>query len=114
MLTDRPQKIEVLVNNLGAHDHVKIQEPLDGLQALGVDLRNHEHLFQFSYCIRPHSIVIWQRQLHENIQNQQKHLQSLLEHGCWLQAELDNYQKLHQVMCTSSEDTTPCSADALT
>ena len=70
MLIDRPLRIEVLVNSPGPHDQVRIREPFAALQALGVDCRIHERPFRFNDCIRPHSLVIWQRPLRESQQRQ--------------------------------------------
>ena len=66
MLTDRPLRIDVLVNSPGPHDQVRIRDPFSALQQLGVDCRIQERPFRFSSCIRPHSLVIWQRPLPES------------------------------------------------
>ena len=94
MLTDRPLQIEVLVNSPGPHDQVRIREPFAGLQALGVDCRIHERPFCFSECIRPHSLVIWQRPLPKSRQQQWEHLQWLRERGCLLFTEWDDHPEL--------------------
>lgn len=94
MLTDRPLQIEVLVNSPGPHDQVRIREPFAGLQALGLDCRIHERPFRFSDCIRPHSLVIWQRPLPESRQRQWEHLQWLRERGCLLLTEWDDHPDL--------------------
>ena len=94
MLTDRPLRIEVLVNSPGPHDQVRIREPFAALQALGVDCRIHERPFRFNDCIRPHSLVIWQRPLPESQQRQWEHLQWLREQGCLLLTEWDDHPEL--------------------
>ena len=94
MLTDRPLRIEVLVNSPGPHDQVRIREPFGALQQLGVDCRIHERPFRFSSCIRPHSLVIWQRPLPESRQRQWEHLQWLRERGCLLLTEWDDHPDL--------------------
>jgi hypothetical protein len=94
MLTDRPLQIEVLVNSPGPHDQVRIREPFGALQQLGVDCRIHERPFRFSSCIRPHSLVIWQRPLPESRQRQWEHLQWLRERGCLLFTEWDDHPDL--------------------
>lgn len=94
MLTDRPLQIEVLVNSPGPHDQVRIREPFEGLQALGVDCRIHERPFRFNECIRPHSLVIWQRPLPQSSQKQWEHLQWLRKRGCLLLTEWDDHPEL--------------------
>jgi hypothetical protein len=94
MLTDRPLRIEVLVNSPGPHDQVRIREPFGALQQLGVDCRIHERPFRFSSCIRPNSLVIWQRPLPESRQRQWEHLQWLRERGCLLFTEWDDHPDL--------------------
>ena len=94
MLNDRPLQIEVLVNSPGPHDQVRIRDPFAGLQRLGVDCRIHERPFRFSNCIRPHSLVIWQRPLPESRQRQWEHLQWLRERGCVLLTEWDDHPDL--------------------
>jgi len=94
MLADRPLRIEVLVNSPGPHDQVRIREPFGALQQLGVDCRIHERPFRFSSCIRPHSLVIWQRPLPESRQRQWEHLQWLRERGCLLLTEWDDHPDL--------------------
>ena len=94
MLTDRPLRIEVLVNSPGPHDQVRIREPFTGLKSLGVDCRIHERPFRFNDCIRPHSLVIWQRPLPESQQRQWEHLQWLRERGCLLLTEWDDHPEL--------------------
>ena len=94
MLTDRPLRIEVLVNSPGPHDQVRIREPFMGLQSLGVDCRIHERPFRFNDCIRPHSLVIWQRPLPQSRQQQWEHLQWLRERGCLLLTEWDDHPEL--------------------
>ena len=94
MLTDRPLRIEVLVNSPGPHDQVRVREPFSALQQLGVDCRIHERPFRFNSCIRPHSLVIWQRPLPESRQRQWEHLQWLRERGCLLLTEWDDHPEL--------------------
>ena len=94
MLNDRPLQIEVLVNSPGPHDQVRIREPFVALQALGVDCRIHERPFRFNDCIRPHSLVIWQRPLPESQQRQWEHWQWLRERGCLLLTEWDDHPEL--------------------
>ena len=94
MLTDRPLQIEVLVNSPGPHDEVRIREPFSALQALGVDCRIHERPFRFNDCIRPHSLVIWQRPLPQSRQQQWEHLQWLRKRGCLLLTEWDDHPHL--------------------
>ena len=94
MLTDRPLLIDVLVNSPGPHDQVRIRDPFTGLQQLGVDCRIHERPFRFNSCIRPHSLVIWQRPLPESRQRQWEHLQWLRERGCLLLTEWDDHPTL--------------------
>lgn len=94
MLTDRPFRIDVLVNSPGPHDQVRIREPFLALQTLGVDCRIHERPFRFNDCIRPHSLVIWQRPLPESLQRQWEHLQWLRKRGCLLFTEWDDHPEL--------------------
>ena len=94
MLTDRPLQIEVLVNSPGPHDQVRIREPFAALRKQGVDCRIHERPFRFNDCIRPHSLVIWQRPLPESRQRQWEHLQWLRERGCLLLTEWDDHPEL--------------------
>ena len=94
MLQDRPLRIEVLVNSPGPHDQVRVREPFHALQRLGIDCRIHERPFRFSRCIRPHSLVIWQRPLPESWARQSEHLQWLRERGCLLFTEWDDHPDL--------------------
>ena len=94
MLTDRPLRIEVLVNSPGPHDQVRIREPFAALQTLGVDCRIHERPFRFNDCIRPYSLVIWQRPLPQSRQQQWEHLQWLRKRGCLLLTEWDDHPDL--------------------
>lgn len=94
MLTDRALQIEVLINSPGPHDQVRVREPFLALMARGVDVRLHERPFQFNSCIRPHSLVIWQRPLPENRQRQWEHLQWLRQRGCLLLTEWDDHPDL--------------------
>jgi len=90
----RPLQIEVLINSPGPHDQVRVREPFLALQKLGVDCRIHERPFRFNSCIRPHSMVIWQRPLPESSQRQWEHLQWLRERGCILLTEWDDHPEL--------------------
>lgn len=90
----RPLQIEVLINSPGPHDQVRVREPFLALQQLGVDCRIHERPFRFNSCIRPHSLVIWQRPLPESSQRQWEHLQWLRERGCILLTEWDDHPEL--------------------
>ncbi len=94
MLSDRPLKIEVLINSPGHHDQVRVRDPFLALQSLGVDCRIHEKPFRFNLCIRPHSLVVWQRPLPESWQRQIEHLQWLRERGCLLLTEWDDHPDL--------------------
>ena len=94
MLTDRPLQLEVLVNSPGPHDQVRVRDPFLALQRLGVDCRIHERPFRFNSCIRPHSLVIWQRPLPESRQRQWEHLQWLRQRGCLLLTEWDDHPDL--------------------
>jgi hypothetical protein len=94
MLTDHPLRLEVLVNSPGPHDQVRVREPIQGLARLGVDCRIHERPFRFASCIRPHSLVIWQRPLPEGRKRQWEHLQWLRERGCVLLTEWDDHPDL--------------------
>ena len=94
MLKDRPLRIEVLINSPGPHDQVRVRQPFLALQALGVDCRIHERPFLFNSCIRPHSLVIWQRPLPASWQRQIEHLQWLRQRGCLLLTEWDDHPAL--------------------
>ena len=94
MLTDRPLQIEVLVNSPGPHDQVRIRDPFMALQAQGVDCRIHERPFRFNDCIRPHSLVIWQRPLPASLQRQWEYFQWLRKRGCLLFTEWDDHPEL--------------------
>jgi len=94
MLADRPLRLEVLVNSPGPHDQVRIRDPFNALQRLGMDCRIHERPFRFNSCIRPHSLVIWQRPLPESRQRQWEHLQWLRQRGCLLLTEWDDHPSL--------------------
>ena len=94
MLMDRPLQIEVLINSPGPHDQVRVRQPFQALQALGIDCRLHERPFRFSSCIRPHSLVIWQRPLPASWEKQIEHLQWLRERGCLLLTEWDDHPTL--------------------
>ena len=90
----RPLQIEVLINSPGPHDQVRVRDPFLALQRLGVDCRIHERPFRFNSCIRPHSLVIWQRPMPESRQRQWEHLQWLRERGCLLLTEWDDHPRL--------------------
>jgi len=90
----RPLQIEVLINSPGPHDQVRVRHPFLALQQLGVNCRIHERPFRFNSCIRPHSLVIWQRPLPESSQRQWEHLQWLRERGCILLTEWDDHPEL--------------------
>ncbi len=94
MLKNRPLRIEVLVNSPGPHDQVRIRDPFLAMQKLGLDCRIHEKPFLFNSCIRPNSLVIWQRPLPANRIRQWEHLQWLRERGCLLFTEWDDHPDL--------------------
>lgn len=94
MMEDRPLRIEVLVNSPGPHDAVRIRQPFRALQKAGMDCRIHERPFRFNHCIRPHSLVIWQRPLPGGWKQQMEHLQWLRERGCLLLCEWDDHPEL--------------------
>ena len=91
---DRPLQIEVLINSPGPHDEVRVRQPFQVLQEKGIDCRLHERPFKFNDCIRPHSLVIWQRPLPESWDRQIEHLQWLRERGCLLLTEWDDHPEL--------------------
>ena len=91
---DRPLQIEVLINSPGPHDVVRVRQPFQALQEKGIDCRLHERPFKFNDCIRPHSLVIWQRPLPESWDRQIEHLQWLRERGCLLLTEWDDHPAL--------------------
>ena len=90
----RPLKIEVLVNSPGPHDVVRVRQPFKEMIKRGIDCRIHERPFRFNECIRPHSIVIWQRPLPESWSRQIEYLQWLRERGCLLFTEWDDHPQL--------------------
>ena len=90
----RPLQIEVLINSPGPHDQVRVRDPFLALQGLGLDCRIHERPFLFNSCIRPYSLVIWQRPLPESRQRQWEHLQWLRQRGCLLLTEWDDHPRL--------------------
>ena len=94
MLQEHPLRIEVLVNSPGPHDQVRVRDPFEALQRQGIDCRIHERPFLFSQCIRPHSLVIWQRPLPDSWMRQAEHLQWLRERGCLLFTEWDDHPDL--------------------
>ena len=84
----------MLLNSPGPHDHVRIRQPYAALQQLGLDCRIHERPFLFSQCIRPESLVIWQRPLPESRQRMWEHLQWLRERQCLLLVDWDDHPDL--------------------
>ena len=116
MLNDRPLQIEVLINSPGPHDEVRIRQPFAALHSLGVNCRIHERPFLFSRCIRPHSLVIWQRPLPDRWDRQMEHLQWLRERGCLLLTEWDDHPELftaaiqHQLQRTQMAPLVGCHA----
>ncbi len=93
-MTNRPIKIEVLINSPGPHDQVRIREPFLGLAEMGIDCRLHERPFIFNNCIRPHSMVFWQRPLPNSRDLQSQYLGWLRKRGCILLTEWDDHYKL--------------------
>ena len=91
---ERPLKIEVLINSPGPHDQVRVRDPFLALISMGVDCRIHERPFRFNSCVRPHSLVIWQRPLPISWQRQIEHLQWLRERGCLLLTEWDDHPSI--------------------
>ena len=89
-----PLKIEALINSPGPHDQVRIREPFYRLEQMGIDCRIHERPFQFNKCIRPHSMVIWQRPLPDSKEQHLEYLQWLRERGCILLIEWDDHPLL--------------------
>ena len=86
--------IKVLINSPGPHDQVRVRQPFLALQALGIDCRIHERPFLFNSCIRPNSLVIWQRPLPNRWRRQVEHLQWLRQRGCLLLTEWDDHPAL--------------------
>ena len=78
----------------GPHDQVRVRQPFLALQKIGVDCRLHERPFRFNSCIRPHSLVFWQRPLPPSWEMQVEHLQWLRERGCLLLTEWDDHPNL--------------------
>ena len=93
-MNEKQLKIEVLVNSPGPHDAVRIRQPFLELQVKGVDCRIHERPFKFSECIRPHTLVIWQRPMPNSWNEHMEHLQWLRERGCLLLTEWDDHPDL--------------------
>lgn len=87
-------KIEVLVNSPGPHDCVRIRQPFEAIQRLGVDCRIHERPFRFIDCIRANSLVIWQRPLPSSEARMLEHLEWLRERGCILLIDWDDHPEL--------------------
>ena len=87
-------KIEVLVNSPGPHDSVRIRQPFEAIQRLGIDCRIHERPFRFQKCIRPNSLVIWQRPLPSSEERMKEHLEWLRERGCILLIDWDDHPEL--------------------
>ena len=94
MHQDRPLRLEVLINSPGPHDQVRMREPFRALKAQGIDCRLHERPFRLSQCIRPHSMVIWQRPLPENWSQWLNQLRWMRERGCLLLTEWDDHPVL--------------------
>jgi hypothetical protein len=92
--SDRPLKVEVLVNSLGPHERVRIREPFFMLQRMGISVRLHRHPFHLPSCIQPHSMVIWQRPLPESWQQQINLLRWFRSRGCLLLTEWDDHPDL--------------------
>lgn len=87
-------RIDVLINSPGPHDQVRIRLPYHTLQQLGVDCRLHERPFHFNSCIRPNSLVIWQRPLPDAAHRMREHLQWLRQRGCLLLVDWDDHPDL--------------------
>lgn len=87
-------RVDVLLNSPGPHDQVRIRDPYQGLQRLGLDCRIHERPFVFSQCIRQDSIVVWQRPLPESRSRMLEHLQWLRQRGCLLLIDWDDHPDL--------------------
>ena len=60
----------------------------------GIDCRLHERPFRLSQCIRPHSMVIWQRPLPESWDQWLNRLRWMRERGCLLLTEWDDHPVL--------------------
>ena len=93
---NHPLRLEILINSPGPHDQVRMREPFRALQAKGVDCRLHERPFRLNHCIRPNSLVIWQRPLPPSWQRQKEILQWMRERGCVLLTEWDDHPDLFQ------------------
>jgi len=87
-------KIEVLVNSPGPHDCVRIRQPFESIQRMGIDCRIHERPFRFADCIRANSLVIWQRPLPNCETRMLEHLEWLRERGCILLIDWDDHPDL--------------------
>ena len=87
-------KIEVLVNSPGPHDWVRIRQPFEAIQRMGIDCRIHERPFRFLDCIRANSLVIWQRPLPSSEMRMLEHLAWLRERGCILLIDWDDHPEL--------------------
>ena len=87
-------KIEVLVNSPGPHDCVRIRQPFESIQRMGIDCRIHERPFRFADCIRANSLVIWQRPLPNCETRMLEHLEWLRERGCILMIDWDDHPDL--------------------
>lgn len=87
-------RIEVLVNSPGPHDCVRIRQPFEAIQRLGIDCRIHERPFRFQECIRSNSVVIWQRPLPSSEGRMLEHLEWLRERGCILLIDWDDHPEL--------------------
>lgn len=74
-----------------------MRQPFLAMKELGVDCRLHERPFRFNYCIRPHSLVVWQRPLPPSWDRQIEYLQWLRQRGCLLVTEWDDHPTLFPI-----------------
>mgnify|MGYP006282971421 CR=1 FL=1 len=86
--------IDVLVNAVGAWNTVRVDQPFQGLQRQGWDVRFHRHPFDLNTAIRPHSLVIWQRPVPESWEQWRYWLQGIRRRGCLLLVEWDDHPDL--------------------
>ena len=86
--------LEVLINSVGPHERVRVQDPFFSLQRIGVDIRLHMYPFHLPSCIRPHSMIIWQRPLPESWERQLEMLRWFRNRGCLLLTEWDDHPDL--------------------
>jgi glycosyltransferase involved in cell wall biosynthesis len=87
-------RIEVLVNSIGPHERVRVRDPFFMLQRMGVDVRLHRYPFHLPSCIRPNSLVIWQRPIPESWERQMEILRWIRDRGCLLLTEWDDHPEL--------------------